>query len=82
MLEPRKQGGGNKNGYCTDDAIIMEFKVQNEEEKDLSDTVKAALEQIEEKNYEAALVSRGVPGERIRQYGFAFCGKRVLIGRG
>ncbi|WP_461883789.1 hypothetical protein [Fusicatenibacter sp.] len=33
------------------DAIIMEFKVQDgEEEKTLQDTVKAALKQIEEKS--------------------------------
>ena len=81
MLEPRRQDGGKKGGYCGDDAIIMEFKVQSREERALSDTVKAALEQIEKKNYEAALVARGVPGERIRKYGFGFCGKRVLIGR-
>ena len=82
MLEPRKQGEGKRGGYCGDDAIIMEFKVQSGEEKALFDTVKAALEQIEKKNYEAALVARGVQRERIRKYGFGFCGKRVLIGRG
>lgn len=60
--------------------MILEFKVQSSEEKDLSDTVDAALHQIERQNYEAALMSRGVPGEMIRKYGFAFCGKRVLIG--
>lgn len=82
MLEPRKRDGGIRNSCDADDAVIMEFKVRNEEEKDLSDTVKAALKQIDKKNYEAALTARGVPGERIRKYGFAFCGKTVLIGRG
>ncbi len=72
MLEP-KQG---------DDGIILEFKVQDaEEEKELSDTVEAALRQIEDRKYEAALVEKGVPGERVRMYGFAFCGKKVLIGK-
>ncbi len=62
------------------DAIIIEFKVQHSSEKNLADTVQNALEQIEERNYQSALLSRGIPEERIRKYGFAFCGKKVLIG--
>lgn len=60
-------------------AIIIEFKVQDEDEPELSDTVLSALRQIEEKDYQAALIARGIPEERIRKYGFAFCGKHVLI---
>ena len=72
ILDPKDQ---------TDDAMILEFKVQDpEEEKSLSDTVQTALQQINDKKYETALVSKGVPAENIRKYAFAFQGKRVLIG--
>ena len=67
----------------TDAGVIMEFKVfQPRKEKSLEDTAEAALKQIDEKQYEAALMAKGVPEENIRAYGFAFCGKQVLIKKG
>ena len=72
MLEPRS---------AEDAAVIMEFKVQDaEDEKALFATAKAALDQIENQNYEAVLVEKGIPKDRIRKCGFAFCGKKVWIG--
>ena len=60
--------------------IVIEFKVINpRKENSLEETVKAALKQIEEKNYDAELVKRGVKEENIHHYGFAFRGKEVLI---
>ena len=64
-----------------DDAIIIEFKVFNpRKEKTLEDTLAVALAQIEEKQYEAELIGKGFKLEKIRKYGFAFEGKKVLIG--
>ena len=73
ILEPK-----NKK----DDAVILEFKVQDtNDEKTLSDTVKAALYQINCKQYDTVLLEKGIPENKIRKYGFAFHGKQVLIGK-
>ena len=38
------------------------------------------LKQVEDMKYDAELMARGIPKERIRLYGLVFDGKRVLIG--
>ena len=75
MLEPIDKS--NENLPC----IVIEFKVINpKKEKTLEETVEAALNQIEDKGYDAELIKRGVKRENIHHYGFAFRGKKVLIG--
>ena len=72
LLEPLKK---------EDDGIILEFKVHDpDDEGDLKETVGQALKQIEDKQYEQVLLDHGVSKDRIRKYGFAFEGKKVLIG--
>lgn len=63
------------------DGIILEFKVKESEEKTLEETVQTALAQIEDKEYDMELLELGVSKEHIRHYGFAFEGKKVLIGK-
>ena len=64
-----------------DDGIVLEFKVHNpRKEATLEDTVSAAKQQIADKRYANELEARGLAPERIHAYGFAFEGKRVLIG--
>ena len=75
MMIPRKPG----NRRCP--AIIMEFKVHNsKKEETLEETVDHALDQIEAMHYDAQLFARGFERKEIRHYGFAFEGKKVLIG--
>ena len=72
MLKPK-----NKK----DAAFILEFKVFNpRKDATLEETVNAALTQIRDKQYEAELITEGIPAENIRKYGFGFEGKKVLIG--
>lgn len=72
MLDPKK---------AEDPAIIIEFKVVRAKRETLEDGVRSALQQIEGKRYETALLTRGFTPEKIRKYGFAFEGSRMLIGR-
>ena len=53
MLEPRR---------VEDDGIILEFKARDtDKEKELADTVKEALAQIDRQKYETILAAKGVP---------------------
>lgn len=62
-------------------AFVLEFKVYDaQEELKLEDTVRSALVQIEAKHYDTELIERGISKSKIRHYGFAFEGKKVLIG--
>ena len=74
MLEPKDKQSQKYPG------IVIEFKVINpRKENSLEETIEAALKQIEEKNYDAELINRGVNKENIHHYGFAFKSKEVLI---
>ena len=86
QLSKRYENSGGLTGYPEqtagghDDYIIMEFKVHDPEEEDtLEATAMEALAQIDRMKYASALEARGIPADRIRKYGFAFQGKRVLI---
>lgn len=71
MLIPRDNGKK---------AFVIEFKVYNpRKEKNLEDTVEAALEQIARRHYDVQLEDMGIAKGSITHYGFAFEGKTVLI---
>ena len=67
-----------------DRAFIIEFKSvnRNRGEKSLENALTNALKQIEEFRYQQNLTDLGIPDENIIKYGFAFEGKKVLIGQG
>ena len=58
--------------------LIIEFKKYSlDEDKDLKDSAYQALQQIEEKDYEAVIKSHGI--DEVIKVGIAFKGKRVEI---
>jgi len=78
VLAPLDGPGGS------DPAVVIEFKVLDPRrgERVLADAVESALGQIRDKRYAASLQERGIAPGRIRCYGIAFEGRRVLIGVG
>lgn len=73
ILEPRDKS--------KDNGFIIEFKVHDpDDEKNLQDTVAMALKQIDDMHYDIILQEKGLLVENIHKYGFAFQGKKVLIG--
>ena len=72
MLEPKHLGQEN--------AVILEFKARStRKEKSLEETAQSALEQIRQRKYREELKTKGIKEEQIKEYGFAFEGKTVLI---
>lgn len=72
MLEPKNSG--------KDPAVILEFKVRStRKENSLEETAQSALAQIKDRKYSEELKEKGIAGEQIKEYGFAFEGKNVLI---
>ena len=87
LITSNRESGFGRYDVClepknnSDPAYVLEFKVHDpDEEKSLVDTVQNALSQIKEKNYDANLIKKGIKKENIHHYGFAFEGKKVLIG--
>jgi hypothetical protein len=59
----------------------LEFKVKNnKKEQTLEENSTVSTSADQRKNYDAELLARGIPKEKIRHYGFAFEEKNVLIG--
>ena len=72
MLEPKNPG--------KDNAVILEFKVRNtRKEESLEETAQYAITQIRERKYSKELKMKGITEDQIKEYGFAFEGKTVLI---
>ena len=64
-----------------DNAVILEFKVRStRKEKNVwKRQRKSAITQIRERKYSEELKMKGITVNQIKEYGFAFEGKTVLI---
>ena len=83
-VKSNRESGFGRYDVClipndiTKPGIVIEFKAFNErEDKDINIAAKRALVQIEEKQYEAELLSRGI--KKIIKLAIVFEGKKVLI---
>ena len=64
-----------------DYGYVIEFKVYRRgRDASLEECVKKALQQIDEKGYDAVLVGAGIAVDRIMHLGIGFEGKNVLVG--
>ena len=62
----------------SDDTRLIDLTVRDL--KELITSLISKIKQIEEKRYDEEILALGIEKERIRHYGFAFEGKKVLIG--
>ncbi len=85
LVESNRESGTGRNDIVIKNvltreiAVVLEIKSVDKNET-LDSMCDIALKQINEKQYEAELLSKGFPPEQIRKYGFAFKGKECLIG--
>ena len=72
----RKFAWQTSNGSALAETISKESIFSDLNNLLLEETVKSALQQIEERKYDTELLRSGVKKENIRHYGFAFEGKK------
>ncbi len=72
VMEPRKQ----KDGGIVNDAVILEFKVQDGQEKELADTAAEALRRSRRRIMKHPLLQREFPESGYGSMGLLSAGKR------
>ena len=81
MADTHKVRSNRESGYGRYDVMIEPLDRSGKAFIfEFEDTLANAHTQIEEKQYEAELIAEGFAPEQIRKYGFAFQGKKCLIG--
>ena len=88
VLTSNRESGFGRYDLCLEPlqgrfekVYLLELKVYDvtKGDKNLRDTARRALQQIDEKGYDSGLIGRGYRKEQIMKYGFGFKGKEVLI---